>query len=79
MRWWITKIYSIRHYTRAPSNKRMQQTARVFKRKAIAFMRRADFSHGLGHLARRLVTPQLMGRPVRQLYITDTRHVGVRP
>jgi hypothetical protein len=44
----------------------MQQTARVFKRKVIAFMRRAESSNSLGHLARRLVTPQLMRKAVRQ-------------
>jgi hypothetical protein len=47
-------------------NKRMQQTARVFKRKVIAFMRRDETPNGLGHLARWLVTPQLMRRAVRQ-------------
>ncbi len=45
----------------------MQQTTRLgFKRKVIAFMRRDESSNGLGHLARWLITPQLMRRAVRQ-------------
>jgi hypothetical protein len=34
----------------------MQQTARVFQRKVIAFMRWDESSNGLGHLARGLIT-----------------------
>jgi hypothetical protein len=50
----------------SPSNKRMQQTALVFKRKVIVFMRWDESSSGLGHLARWLITPQLMRRAVRR-------------
>ncbi len=46
-------------------NKRMQQTARVFKRKVIAFMRRDESSNGRDRLPRGLITPQLMRRAVR--------------
>jgi hypothetical protein len=43
----------------------MQQTARLgFQRKAIAFMRWGKPSNGLDHLARWLITPQLMRRAV---------------
>jgi adenylate cyclase len=44
----------------------MPHTARVFKRKVIAFMRWDEFSIDQHWLAHRLVTPQLMRRAVRQ-------------
>jgi hypothetical protein len=45
----------------------MQQTARLgFERKVIAFMHRDEPSNSLGHLAGRVITPQLMRRAVRQ-------------
>ena len=48
------------------SIKPMKQSARVFQRKVIVFVRKESLVKALQGLPRRLVTPQLMGGAVRQ-------------